>query len=91
METATSGAEATKPYSEARALLEAALAGERGDNLNAFVDALHVIGKDLAARYPDHRDYHIWHLITGSSGDDGTRFDDFPGADAVLPFLKSYP
>lgn len=77
------------PYREALALAEAAIEQKGHEDFTAYVEVLGKTARDLAARYPDHMLRKIWHVIAASTpGPEATIEEDFPGEDAVLPFLR---
>ncbi len=82
-------AEGATPYREALALAGAAIEQKGGEEFAAYAEALNETARDLAARYPDHALRKIWHVIAASTpGPEATIEEDFPGEDAVLPFLR---
>ena len=47
---------------------------------------------DLQNKYPDYRDYRMYHVLAGSNDPDGEKSvpkSDFPGQDSVADFIRS--
>lgn len=89
MEDDPNAPEALTPYHQALAIATEAIATKDEEDLAAYAEALAQVAKDLAARYPDHQLRKIWHILARSTpGPEATIEEDFPGADAVLPFLR---
>lgn len=45
--------------------------------------------KELREKYPNYTQYQIYHLLIGSTPPEGTDiYEDFPGDDSVVEFLK---
>ena len=46
-------------------------------------------GKKLLQKYPDARDYKVYHILIGSTVESKYKDTDFPGEDSIVKFINS--
>lgn len=45
--------------------------------------------QELQKKYPDYKDYELYHIISGSTMEGSRKKFDFPGKDSLVKFLRS--